>query len=232
MNSSLFEDDENDAPLNNDNSNQDGEFRRCLASRFRGFLPVVVDIESDGFDAKKDALLEIAAVLLRMDLDGNLHREETIACHLQPFPGANLDPKALKFIGVDPYNPFRMAKAEKDALDHICKPIAAAVKAEKCTRAILVGHNAFFDLGFMNAAMERNKYKKNPFHKFSSFDTASLAGVAYGQTVLARAAAAAGLAWDNSRAHSAIYDAEMTAELFCRIVNRWNSVSGFPVPMR
>ncbi|HAV68246.1 MAG TPA: ribonuclease T, partial [Alcanivorax sp.] len=38
-----------------------------LALRFRGFLPVVVDVETGGFDARNDALLEIAAVLLDMD---------------------------------------------------------------------------------------------------------------------------------------------------------------------
>ncbi len=196
-----------------------------IASRFRGFLPVVVDVETAGFDANKHALLEIAAVPIIMQADGLLIPAETIACHVQPFEGAKLDPAALKFNGIDPFHPFRMAKPEKEALEHIFKPIRKMVTASRCTRAILIGHNAFFDLGFVKAAAERCKIKKNPFHAFSSFDTATLGGLAYGQTVLARAAQAAGIDWDESQAHSAIYDAERTAELFCTIVNSWDSFS-------
>ena len=199
-----------------------------IADRFRGFLPVVVDVETAGFNAQTDALLEIAAVLITMDHSGKVYRDRTIACHVEPFPGANLDPRALEFTGIDPYNPFRMAKAEADALDRIFTPINDELKAQGCSRAILVGHNAFFDLGFVKAAVERTAHKKNPFHAFTTFDTATLAGLAYGQTVLARAMQAAGLEWDGSLAHSAIYDAEKTADLFCAIVNTWHESVGHP----
>ncbi|MBL1294497.1 MAG: ribonuclease T [Thiotrichales bacterium] len=194
-----------------------------LATRFRGFLPVVVDVETAGFDAKKDALLEIAAVMLRVDDNNQLVTGETHACHVQPFEGANLDEAALAFNKIDPYHPFRMALNEQEALSKIFKPIRNAIKEQHCTRAILVGHNAFFDLGFLNAAVERSGIKRNPFHPFSNFDTVSLAGLAYQQTVLARAVQAAEIEWDQSAAHSAIYDAEKTAELFCKIVNRWDA---------
>lgn len=194
-----------------------------LAERFRGFLPVIVDVETAGFNAKKDALLEIAAVIVDFDTGGYLRPTDTIACNVLPFKGANLDEKSLEFTGIDPWHPFRLAKPEEEALGTIFSPIRKAVKTSGCTRAILVGHNASFDLGFINAAAERNKIKRNPFHPFSSFDTATLAGLAYGQTVLARAAIAAGLEWDQSQAHSAKYDARQTAELFCEIVNRWDT---------
>ncbi len=197
------------------------DYNPDIATRFRGFLPVVVDVETGGFDADKDALLEIAAVTVKMDSSGALHPAETVSCHVEPFPGANMDPKALAFTGIDPHHPFRNAMPEKDALHHISDPVRKAVKASGCNRAILVGHNAFFDLGFINAAAKRCGYKRNPFHPFSTFDTVSLAGLAYGQTVLSKAAEAAGIEWSNSKAHSAIYDAEKTAELFCTIVNRW-----------
>jgi ribonuclease T len=197
------------------------EYNPVIAKRFRGYLPVVVDVETGGFDARSDALLEIAAVTIRMDDNGMLHPAETHACHVEPFPNANLDPKALAFNGIDPEHPFRMALPEKEALQKIFKPVSRAVKESSCTRAILVGHNAFFDLGFLNAAVERTNLKRNPFHPFSTFDTVALAGLAYGQTVLSRAMQAAGIAWDNSEAHSAIYDTEKTAELFCTIVNQW-----------
>lgn len=198
-------------------------YNTAISQRFRGFLPVVVDVETAGFNAQTDALLEIAAVIIDMEADGTLVPAESVACHVEPFEGANLDPKALAFNGIDPDHPFRDAKGEKDALDHVFRPIRAAVKASACKRAILVGHNAFFDLGFINAAVERTNHKRNPFHPFSTFDTVTLGGLAYGQTVLARAAIAAGMNWDADEAHSAIYDTAQTAELFCHIVNRWQS---------
>ena len=194
-----------------------------IARRFRSFLPVVIDVETAGFDARKDALLEIAAVLLTVDGDGRLCRGETVAAHVEPFPGANLDPKALAFTGIDPYHPFRFAVPEREALEKVFQPVRREVKATGCTRAILVGHNPFFDLGFLHAAVERTKIKRNPFHQFSTFDTATLGGLAYGQTVLARAVAAAGFGWDEEAAHSAIYDAERTADLFCAVVNLWDA---------
>lgn len=195
-----------------------------ISRRFRGFLPVVVDVETAGFNAATDALLEIAAVILGMDSDGRLYPATSVACHVQPFPGANLDPKALAFNGIDPDHPFRAALPEREALAHIFDPIRAAVKASDCKRAILVGHNAFFDLGFINAAVERTACKRNPFHPFSTFDTVTLGGVCYGQTVLARTAIAAGLDWDEGEAHSAVYDTAKTADLFCEVVNRWQSL--------
>jgi ribonuclease T len=196
-------------------------YNNAISKRFRGYLPVVVDVETGGFDAKSDALLEIAATTIRMDKSGRLQLAETHAYHILPFEGAHIDPKALEFNGIDPGHPFRMALAEDKALRQLFAPIRKAVKASGCKRAILVGHNAFFDLGFLNAAVARCGIKRNPFHPFSTFDTVSLSGLAYGETVLARAAKCAGLEWDSNEAHSAIYDTEQTARLFCTIVNEW-----------
>lgn len=190
-----------------------------MEKRFRGFMPVVVDVETGGFNEQTDALLQIAAVILNMDENGLLSCEETHTCHVKPFEGANLEPKSLEINGIDPDHPLRMAIDEKQALPKIFKPVRQALKENNCKRAILVGHNASFDLKFINAAAERSGIKRNPFHPFSTFDTVSLAGLAYGQTVLSRSAQTAGLGWDNREAHSAIYDAEMTAQLFCKIVN-------------
>ncbi len=189
--------------------------------RFRGFLPVVVDVETAGFNPERDALLEVAAVLLKQKNDQWV-REETFFSHVQPFKGANLEQSALDFTGIDPFHPFRFAVPEAEALESIFAPIWIALKKHRCSRAILVGHNPSFDLSFIKAAAERVGFKRSPFHQFSTFDTATLGGLAYGQTVLARAVQAAGIEWDGSQAHSAIYDAERTAELFCRIINRWD----------
>jgi ribonuclease T len=195
-----------------------------MARRFRGYLPVIVDIETSGFNPKQNAILEIAAVIIRMNAEGQLELAETHACHVKPFPSAKLEAAALSFNKIDPFHPFRFALDEKDALEKILQPVRAAVRANGCTRAILVGHNPAFDIGFLNAAVERTGLKKNPFHPFSTFDTATLGGLAYGQTVLAKAVQAAGMDWDSSEAHSAIYDAEQTARLFCGIVNRWQAL--------
>ncbi|WP_404361134.1 ribonuclease T [Methylotuvimicrobium sp. KM1] len=195
-----------------------------LGSRFRGYLPVIIDIETGGFNPKKNPLLEIAAVIVELNKHGNLEVTERHACHIIPFQNSELDESALKFNKIDPYHPFRMAIQEKDALDKLFKPIKKAVKRNDCTRAILVGHNPAFDISFLNAAIQRTQIKRSPFHPFSTFDTATLGGLVYQQTVLAKIAAAAGLNWDSDQAHSALYDAEQTATLFCKIVNRWKKL--------
>ena len=196
-----------------------------MAERFRGFLPVVIDVETAGFNARRDALLEIAAVTLKMDAEGFISRKDTFSCHVEPFPGANLEQDSLEFTGIDPYDPFRMAVPEHEALELIFKPVRQAIKEHHCKRAILVGHNASFDLSFVNEAVKRTGNKRNPFHPFSTFDTVSLAGLAFGQTVLARAVQAAGFKWNSEKAHSAVYDTERTADLFCAIINRWNELN-------
>ncbi|MCF6193678.1 MAG: hypothetical protein L3J46_05015, partial [Kangiellaceae bacterium] len=98
-------------------------------------------------------LLEIAAIIVEIDDNGKLQTTETHACNIIPFNGSEIDEAALKFTGIDPYHPFRMAIEEKEALNKIFKPIKAAVKRNECTRAILVGHNPAFDLNFLNAAI-------------------------------------------------------------------------------
>jgi ribonuclease T len=195
-----------------------------MADRFRGFLPVVVDVETGGFNARTDALLEIAAVLLRFDEQGKLGRSETFRYHVKPFEGANMDPASLAVNGIDPEHPLRPAIDERDALQRVFREVRRAIREANCTRAILVGHNAAFDLGFLNEAIQRSAIKRNPFHPFSSFDTATLCGVAFGQTVLSRAVKAAGLEFDEESAHSAAYDAEITADVFCEIVNRFRPI--------
>ena len=195
-----------------------------MSNRFRGFLPIVVDVETGGFNSKTDALLEIAAVLLELDSDGLLRRVETIRYHVKPFDGANLEAASLAVNGIDPFHALRPAIDERDALQRTFREVRRAVRESRCSRAVLVGHNAHFDLGFLNQAVQRTAIKRNPFHPFSCFDTVTLCGMAFGQTVLARAAIAAGLGWDETQAHSASYDAEMTADLFCEIVNRYRDI--------
>ena len=195
-----------------------------LHTRFRGYLPVVVDVETGGFNWHTDALLEIAAIIISQDDEGKLYPEPVLSTHVEPFEGANMDPKSMEVNGIDPYHPLRAARKEQDALGYIFTPIRKAVKEAGCNRAILVAHNAFFDLSFINSCVERTGIKRNPFHPFSSFDTVTLSGMAYGQTVLARASQSADLGWSTDDAHSAVYDTEMTAKLFCSIINQWETL--------
>jgi ribonuclease T len=199
-------------------------FRR-MSERFRGYLPVVVDVETGGFDWNRHALLEIAVVPIDLDGDGCYICGATTGAHVIPAPGTEIDPKSLEVTGIDVDHPFRDAKPERVALDTVFAPVREAVRKHGCQRAILVGHNAHFDLNFLNAAVTRSGHKRNPFHPFSVFDTVTLAGIAYGQTVLARAVQAAGYEWNSDDAHSAVYDAERTAQLFCKIANSWPRAS-------
>ncbi|WBA10960.1 ribonuclease T [Salinivibrio kushneri] len=202
-----------------------------LKARFRGYFPVVVDVETAGFNAQTDALLEICAVTLKMDEQGWLMPDKKLHFHVTPFEGANLEPAALEFTGIrDPYSPLRGAVDEGEALREIFKLIRKEQKAAECQRTIMVAHNANFDHSFVMAAAERAKLKRNPFHPFATFDTAALSGLALGQTVLAKACQTAQIPFDNKEAHSALYDTERTAELFCEIVNHWKRLGGWPLP--
>ncbi len=214
-------------PTKNAKSDPD---KSTFAKRFRGYFPVVVDVETAGFNANTDALLEIAATVLSLDEKTNTFSiDETIHFNVDPFEGANLEQAALEFTGIDPTNPLRGAVDEKTALTSIFKLIRKKMKAVGCQRAVMVAHNAAFDLGFVNAATERCAFKRSPFHPFVSFDTTTLSGLALGQTVLAKACIAANINFNNNEAHSALYDTEKTAELFCHIVNKWQALGGWPL---
>ena len=201
-----------------------------MAERFRGFLPVVIDVETGGFDAQNNALLEIAAVTLAMNDEGQIIIADSLVHNVKPHPDTHCEQAALEFNGIDPDDPGREARRESDVLHDIFQLVRRSIKDNNCNRAVMVAHNAHFDLGFVNAAVMRNDIKRNPFHPFSCFDTATLGGLAFGQTVLAKACKAAGIPFNNAKAHSALYDAKRTALLFCNIVNRWQALGGWQAP--
>ena len=191
-----------------------------MKEKFRKFLPVVVDIETGGFDPVNDALLEIAITLIDYDkefLVGSTHRH-----HIIPFEGLNVSKESLEFTGIDLNHPLRNAVDEKEALKDLFSIINKHKNKYECSRAILVGHNAHFDLGFLNESIKRNNIKRSPFHPFSVFDTVSIGGIFTGQTVLARVAKELGFDYENELAHSASYDSEITAKVFCKILNKIN----------
>ena len=205
------------------------ESSHALSHRFRGYFPVVIDVETAGFNANTDALLEIAAVTVKMDEQGILHPDLTFHYHIDPFEGANLEPAALEFNGIDPTCALRGAIEESAAMKELCKGIRKAQKDGKRQRSFIVAHNANFDQSFVNAAIARCNIKRTPFHPFVSFDTTSLAGLSLGQTVLVKACRAAGIHFDQKEAHSALYDAQKTTELFCYMVNRYKALGGWPL---
>lgn len=207
---------------------QDSSYHNQLKNRFRGYFPVIIDVETAGFDAKQDALLELAAITLKMDENGYLHPDQKCHFHIEPFEGANINPESLKFNGIDIHNPLRNAVSELDAITGLFQMVRRAQKDADCQRSIIVAHNAAFDQSFVMAAAERTSVKRNPFHPFGMFDTASLAGLMFGQTVLVKACHAAKIAFDGKQAHSALYDTERTAELFCYMVNHLKDLGGFP----
>jgi len=206
------------------------ELQNSLSHRFRGYFPVVIDVETAGFNANSDALLEIAAVTVKMSDDGLLYPNETFHYHIVPFEGANIEPAALEFNGIDPNCALRGAIEESEAMKLLCKGIRKAQKEANCQRSVIVAHNAAFDQSFVNAAIERCNIKRTPFHPFVSFDTTSLAGLSLGQTVLVKACRAAGISFDLKEAHSALYDAQKTTELFCYMINRYKQLGGWPLP--
>lgn len=211
-----------------DQASQKDALNHVIGQRFRGFLPVVVDVETAGFNAHTDALLEIACIPIVYDENKQFIPGEALHAHLHPFEGAHLDRRSLDFTGIDPFNPMRMAIAEdeKAALKRIFKRLSEIRREQQCTHCILVGHNAHFDLGFLQAAVNRTGTKnQTPFHSFSVMDTVTLSAVAYGQTVLARACISANIPFDGKEAHSALYDTQKTAELFCHILNNFSQLT-------
>ena len=196
-----------------------------LVDRFRGYLPVVVDLETGGFDAQSNPLLELACVMLDWQ-DNQLVAVDQHAWCVAPFAGSSADPASLKVTGIDLEDPNRRGLEEHEVVREFFGRVRTMMKAKQCTRAILVAHNAAFDHNFLNAAVSRCEIKRSPFHPFSTIDTASLAAVAYGHTVLSEACRRAGIDFNNKHAHRAAYDATCTAQLFCKIVNE----SPFEVP--
>ncbi|MCK3658706.1 ribonuclease T [Pasteurellaceae bacterium Pebbles2] len=201
-----------------------------LKNRFRGYYPVIIDVETAGLNSQTDGLLELAAITLKMDEQGWLMPDQTYHCHIQPFEGALINPDSMKINGIKLDDPERNAVAisELDAITGLFQMVRRGQKDAGCQRSIIVAHNAAFDQGFIMAAAERTGVKRNPFHPFSAFDTSTLSGLMFGQTVLVKACQMAKIPFDGKQAHSALYDTERTADLFCYMVNHLKKLGGFP----
>ena len=195
-----------------------------IKERFRKYLPVVVDLETGGFDPKTNAILEIAATLIVKN-EGTqlLDVGKTYRYHIEPYEGLVVEQESLDFTKINLNHPLRNAIAEKDALEELFKIINTERTADGCSRAILIGHNAHFDHSFLTEAVSRNNIKKSPFHPFSVLDTVTLGALHTKQTVLARICDVLNIDYDSKEAHSAAYDSDITAKVFCKIVNEFDS---------
>ena len=195
-----------------------------IKERFRKYLPVVVDLETGGFDPKTNAILEIAATLIVKN-EGTqlLDVGKTYRYHIEPYEGLVVEQESLDFTKINLNHPLRNAITEKDALEELFKIINTERTANGCSRAILIGHNAHFDNSFLTEAVSRNNIKKSPFHPFSVLDTVTLGALHTKQTVLARICDVLNIDYDSKEAHSAAYDSDITAKVFCKIVNEFDS---------
>ena len=194
-----------------------------LNQRFRKYLPVVVDLETGGFDPINNAILEIAATLIGQNDKYELVVLDTHRYHIDPYKDLIVEQESLDFTKIKLDHPLRKAVSEKEALTELFKIINKAKSEYSCSRAILVGHNAHFDLAFIKESIKRNNIKKSPFHPFSVLDTVSLGAMHTQQTVLARVCESLSIDYDTNEAHSAAYDAEITAKVFCKIINQFDN---------
>ena len=194
-----------------------------LNQRFRKYLPVVVDLETGGFDPINNAILEIAVTLIGQNDKYELVVLDTHRYHIDPYTDLIVEQESLDFTKIKLDHPLRKAVSEKEALTELFKIINKAKSEYSCSRAILVGHNAHFDLAFIKESIKRNNIKKSPFHPFSVLDTVSLGAMHTQQTVLARVCESLSIDYDSNEAHSAAYDAEITAKVFCKIINLFDN---------
>ena len=199
-----------------------------MGKRFRGFMPVVIDVETGGIDPDKNPLLEVAAVFLKINNEGIVKPAGHFCDHVVPFKGSIIEKEALEINQIDPDYPLRFPRSEKDVITDLFKRIDEELEESRCRRAILIGHNANFDLSFINNASKRNKLESlNRLHRFSVLDTVTIGALMYGQTILSLICQKANIEFDEEKAHSALYDAQKTAELFCKAVNNWLYLGGW-----
>ncbi len=77
-----------------------------LKNRFRKYLPVVVDIETGGFDPIVNAILEIAITLIE-EKENKFVPGETFRHHIQPFEGSIVEKESLEFTKIKLDHPLR-----------------------------------------------------------------------------------------------------------------------------
>jgi ribonuclease T len=197
---------------------------RGIDSRFRGFLPVVVDLETGGLDATQSAILELAYSIPERAPDGRWRAGPVRDFQIAPFSGAVISDASLKLTGINLDDPRRAPQSEAKVFATLQADIAHALTVTGCKRAILVGHNTHFDLHFLLAMGRRLGVSESPFHPFCVLDTVTLGVLLYGHTVLARCVPAAGLEFVNRDAHSAAYDCLKTSELFVAVLNQYGAL--------
>ena len=186
--------------------------------RFGGLLPIVVDMETSGINPDSNAILELASIVLYLNDKLDLQCGNFFSCHVRPFPSSKIDPSSMYINTIEIENPFRLALSEEEAINRLFRFVYMNLRNFGCRKAVLVGHNANFDLAFLESARKRYKID-SPFHTFTVIDTATIGAVFYGKTVLANVVNASNMRFNPKLAHSAIYDAKITTDLFCSVTN-------------
>jgi ribonuclease T len=195
-----------------------------ISERFRQFLPVVIDLETGGLDPNKHALLEIAATPILYDTRYGFYYDDIFHEHVKPHPSTQIDQQALAINQIVVDSALRFAVEETYAIKTLVQWINAYLKKTSCSKAIIVAHNAHFDLRFLINAMTRSSNERCPLHRFSTLDTVTMSALVYGETVLAKALNKARIDFNENNAHGALYDTWKTAQLFCQIVNLFPSL--------
>ena len=101
-----------------------------MKTKFRKYLPVVVDLETGGFTPSSDAILEIAITLINYDREFSVG--ETHRFHIDPFPGLKIHQDALEFTKINLEHPLRNAVSEQEALQSIFKIINQTIFFINC----------------------------------------------------------------------------------------------------
>ncbi len=103
-----------------------------MSRRFRGFLPVVIDVETGGFNSRTDALLEIAAVFIDIDASGTLSR----GCHPQlpcaAVSGCATGPGLAERHRHRSLSSVAAALPEREAIQRIFREVRHQLKAYDC----------------------------------------------------------------------------------------------------
>ena len=86
-----------------------------LSERFRGYLPVVLDLETGGFDHQVNPILELACCFVQMQ-DDRLSIKGQESWNVQPVDGMVVEPASLKVTGIDLDDPHRDAMDEASVL--------------------------------------------------------------------------------------------------------------------
>lgn len=180
-----------------------------------------VDVETSGLDPFRHAILQIAAIIEKDD-----KKEETFKATVAPFPNDILDPVALNVGGFteEQIKGFKEPKEVyldlKDLLNKYVDPY------NKQDKFFFVGYNSnSFDMPFVRRLFEKNNDSYfGSYFFYPSIDVMILAAEALKKKrkvmpnfKLETVAKEIGVEFDKTKLHDALYDIEVTREVYKRL---------------